>query len=357
MEARSEFEGTQVEDVQRYLGTVSPGLEPVAKAELEAKVPGVQVEEILRGRIIFSCNDPVRSGASPLWHLRSFDNLYSFIARFPVGKYRTELSRITEAIKACDLNVALSVAREWGAVSPADRNRPPKVSVSASRQGRHTYSRFEAADAALQALTEGRRFRAGTPQDHDYHFRLDVFDKQALFSLKLSPPTFRFRGARDFSRAALRPTVAHGLIWLSKPRPDDVFLDPFCGSGTIVTERAAYDAAALVASDVSPAVIAVARRNVPEYVSLQCWDARQIGMASGSVTAIVTNLPWGNQISIAGGQLDSLYVEALIEMKRVPAPGGRAILLTSEGEAIQRAANDPRQPRPKLRGGQSALFM
>ena len=53
----------------------------------------------------------------------------------------------------------------------------------------------------------------------------------ALFP-QVTPPEFRFRGeACLFSCVAIRPTVAAALVWLSRPTGDDVFLDPFCGSG------------------------------------------------------------------------------------------------------------------------------
>ena len=84
---------------------------------------------------------------------------------------------------------------------------------------------------AVSAEKELRRVFEGQRSD-EVELRLDLSGEQGLFAVRLTPPSFRFRGeGRAFSQAALRPTVAHGLVWLSSPAPEDSFVDPFCGSG------------------------------------------------------------------------------------------------------------------------------
>lgn len=309
------------------MATTAPGLEQAAISEVLAKVAGAQMEESLRGRVLFR----VHCSLQDLLRLRSADNLYYHIARFPVGRTRADLPKVSQAIASLNLDAALSFLTDTD-------YRHSRVFVNASRWGHHTYSRFDAAEAALAGLMRKHRFKSGTAQLHDLEFRLDILGVDALFSLKLTPSTFRFRGSnRAFSRAALRPTVAHALVWLSEPNAEDVFLDPFCGSGTIVAERCLYDAAAIVASDVSPNAIAIAEANVPDYVCVERWDARDIKMARNSVSVIVTNLPWGKQIEAENGLLP-LYLEFLREARRVLHPEGRAIVLTDQTDSLLSAA-------------------
>ena len=193
----------------------------------------------------------------------------------------------------------------------------------------------------MEALVERHGYRRGETSDYDVAFRLDVVDEEALLSIKLTPPAFRFRGrAREFSRAALRPTVAHALVWLSQPEPDDVFLDPFCGSGTLAIERAAYAVRRIVASDISKEAVALTQRNaraqgVP-FVEAYRWDASALELETGSVSKIVTNPPWGTQIG-AGADLPALYRGFLAEARRVLTPRGRIVMITDQKRAVEEA--------------------
>ena len=57
-------------------------------------------------------------------------------------------------------------------------------------------------------------------------------------------------------------------------------------------------------------------------------------LEDASVTRVVTNPPWGRQIS-AGRNLPEYYKQSLKEIERVLSPWGRAVLLTSEWRAVQ----------------------
>jgi 23S rRNA G2445 N2-methylase RlmL len=334
-----------------YLATVLAGLEPVAASEIRAKVSDAAIQETWRGKVLF------RSGQSVahLLRLRTIDDLFVLIERFPQGPHRMHLAELERAVARLDTDKALHVAA-W-----LPRGRPT-VFVNASRAGKQTYSRFEAADAALRGLlARNPRWRAGTAEVHDLEFRLDVAGEEALFSLRLSPPGFRYRGEeRAFTQAALRPPVAHALVWLSEPNPRDFFLDPFCGSGTILAERAAYAAREIAGGDLSPEVLAVARANLArsphpsplpggeggsrslgsrsgEAAWLMQWDARRLPFRGGTIDKIVSNPPFGHQV-LAESEIGPLYERFASELARVLAPGGWAILLTDQAAALRRAA-------------------
>jgi tRNA (guanine6-N2)-methyltransferase len=331
--------------VPTYLATVLPGLEPVAESELRTKLPGAAVVETLRGKLLFSSRRP----PADLLQLRTVDNLYRFIARFPAGPHRAHLADLAATIAGLDL-------------SPAEAGVPPGARVTfyvnASRAGRHTYSRFQAAEAATRGiLARQRRWRRGTAEDHDLEFRLDIAGDEALLSLRLTPPSFRFRGQeRLFARAALRPPVAHALVWLTTPQPADCFADPFCGSGTIVLERAAYPARRIIGGDRSPEAAATARHNLAQLAAgadsaagsraeragasgpaIMRWDARRLPLAAASFDRVATNLPFGHQI-LSPEAILSLYRDLARELERVLTPTGCAILLTDQVDALERAA-------------------
>ena len=298
----------------RYLGTVLPGLERIAASEISAKLPGAEIAETSRGKLFFG---PVVSEDAAL-ALRSFDNLYLDLGAFEAGPHRTDLPALGR--RAARL-------LEGMASLPLGERRT--VWVNASRVGPQTYSRFEAAEAALAAiLRHAPRWSSGTDREHQIELRLDVDGSAARLALRLTDATFRFRGReRAFSAGALRPTVAHALAWLTEPSETDVFVDPFCGSGTIAAERAFYPARRVIASDLSADALAAARKNVGERVELQVWNALALPLDSASVDVVATNLPFGRQVGDRAA-MGALYRDFARELQRVLSPGGVAVALT-----------------------------
>lgn len=313
-----------------YMATVLPGLEDVLRSEVAAKIDDASVHETIRGKLFFTSRRPLEQ----LMTLRTADNLYRHIERLSIGPHRAHLADVEAAVRQLDLTGILD--------GHAQAASNLTFIVNASRSGKHTYSRFELADAAAQGLsTSHRLWRQGSPEQHDLEFRLDLTGDQGLFSLKLTPASFRYRGEmREFSRAALRPTVAHALIWLSRPQASDRFLDPFCGSGTLITERAAYPSAQIFGGDRNPDALDAARRNMPSVpnLTLNEWDARNLPLDPGSIDSIVTNLPFGQQI-LSSDEIGGLYLAFVKELRRVLTREGQGILLTDQHAALNRAAD------------------
>ena len=310
--------------VPTYMATVVPGLEDVAISEIIVKLPGAWTWAKLRGRILFATDSPW----DKLLQLRCIDNIYFHIAWQKIGAHKADLVGLVDSIENLELpDIPGQPKFRAGA----------RAIVNASRSGHHTFSRFDAAEAALQGLTSTHGFVPGTPEARDYEFRLDIIDEDALLSLKLTSAVFRFRGHRTFSKAALRPPIAHALVWLSNPRPTDVFLDPFCGSGTIPVERAAYPARSIIGGDISPEAVEAAKKNSPINVNICHMNACELeGIPPQSVTSIVTNPPWGNQIA-QGQNIEALYCKFLLAARRVLEPNGRAIILTDQETALSLA--------------------
>ncbi|MCC3375394.1 methyltransferase domain-containing protein [Cohnella sp. REN36] len=313
----------------RYFATVLPGLEDVLTAEIRTRLPEAALLGAERGKVIFAADLPFDS--FPL--LRTADNLYRLLLRFAVGPHKSDLVRLERDVSELE---PADLLPGWAKGKIA-------YQIHASRVGPHTYSRFEAADAAARGIERrcGRRLRRD-PDSHALEFRLDIAHDRAAFSLRLTDAAYRFRGAqRTFTRAALRPTVAHALVWLSGPAPGDRFVDPCCGSGTLLGERLAYPYAALAGGDLSEEAVAAAKANVGTHpgVRIRHWDARRLPLDAASADKIAANLPFGRQIA-ADEPLAALYRGMLGEMRRVLAPGGRAIVLTDAREALLAAAAD-----------------
>jgi 23S rRNA G2445 N2-methylase RlmL len=190
-----------------------------------------------------------------------------------------------------------------------------------------------------KALAESCGYRIGNDKIFDLNFRLDIISETAWLSLKLTSAQFRFRGIRIFSEAAVRPTIANTMIWLSTPSKHDIFLDPFCGSGTIPTERSLYPSRKILASDISERAISIAKQNVTSEVIVRRADACNLNLAQNSITSIVTNLPWGIQIKTE--DIEKLYYTFFKQVQAILAPTGTAIVLTDKETELIRACSSP----------------
>jgi len=148
------------------------------------------------------------------------------------------------------------------------------------------------------------------------------------------------------------------MVYLSLPRPDDRFCDPMCGTGTILAERAlAGPCRLLLGGDVDPVALQASRANLsrvsPQWSArggrlggyiVHQWDARALPIQAASVDVVVSNLPFGEQMS-SHADNPSLYGRFFQHLARILVPGGRAVLLTSEKELMRQLLDD----HPSLR--------
>jgi 23S rRNA G2445 N2-methylase RlmL len=139
---------------------------------------------------------------------------------------------------------------------------------------------------------------------------------------------------------SLPPTIAAAVAFLGNPRDDDTVLDPVCGSGTLLAEVHGYACGAqLRGIDQDRQAIAAARRNLAHVprLELAAGDARSTGLLGGSQSLLLANLPFGKQFG-SPAENRRLYQEILGEIVRLGRPEGwRAVLLTSDIDALQAA--------------------
>lgn len=98
--------------------------------------------------------------------------------------------------------------------------------------------------------------------------------------------------------ASLHPTLAAAAVRLCPVRDDDVVLDPFCGSGTLLAERAIRGPyRRLIAVDISPRALKAARENLAGFdkMSFIQADATTLSLRE-QVNAIISNPPYGQRV-------------------------------------------------------------
>jgi 23S rRNA G2445 N2-methylase RlmL len=164
--------------------------------------------------------------------------------------------------------------------------------------------------------------------------------------VRLTPRPLATRPWRVCNReGALNATVAHAVVALTSPTPEDSFLNIACGSGTLLIERLAYGPAhSLVGYDSDEAALECARQNVAaagyaEQIKLNLGDARSLPLPGKSVDVICADLPFGHLIG-SHDQNVELYPELLREAGRVAKPGARCVLVTHEVRLMERLLDD-----------------
>ena len=133
---------------------------------------------------------------------------------------------------------------------------------------------------------------------------------------------------------ALNATIAAAMVELTNPAEDDFFLNPMCGSGTLLIERLARLSADLAAGvDADAAALDCARQNIAEAglghrIDLLEMDATDLEpLPDGVCTAICADLPWGQLVGDQA-EMEWLYPAALGEWARVAQPGARLVVVT-----------------------------
>lgn len=323
-----------------YRVTVLPGLEPVLIDEARVKLPLARIRMEGRGKVAIGLESAADEHL--LYQLRTADNLYRHLHRFSVGPHRSHLPDMERELAR--LHLSLPGLLLPGRAAGKEEAGSLSCKVNASRAGKHSYSRFEAAEAAERGLVRGdRRLRIAGEDRHELEFRLDIRDETAELSLRLTDASFRYRGgidARAIAPAALRPSVAHGLVWLSQPKRSDRWLEPCCGSGTLVFERAFYPYKRIEAGDSSSEAVRAAAiwTSGLARVRVREWDARHLPLDAGGIDKVAANLPFGRQVS-AGADIPALYRDMLREFARVLAADGSAVCMTDACDPLERAAD------------------
>jgi len=174
------------------------------------------------------------------------------------------------------------------------------------------------------------------------------------------------RPSRDDLSGMLPPKLAQIMINLAKPRPSsspllpplslpldkgeikrgygEVILDPFCGSGTILTEAMLMGYKNLIGSDISPKAINDTKTNIAwinnnfqlKITNYELFnkDTKQLSrfIKPNSIDAIITEPYLGPQrgkvkINEVVRELNNLYSQSLAEFAKVLKPNGQVVMV------------------------------
>ncbi|HTU89514.1 MAG TPA: methyltransferase [Gemmataceae bacterium] len=319
---------------------VHPGLEAIAAEEIEGELDG-EVKKSGPGIVVFR----VPEIDERLLKLRTTEDLFLLAWGSDQLTHRAEdLERIRRwTSREADWPALLRIHH---ALRPKPKGRPTYHLV-AQMEGRHGYLRRDARKALAQGLA-GTVPESWRPVEENaaVEFWLTIHGATAVCGLRLSDRTMRHRTYKlEHRPASLRPTIAAALIRLAEIGLRHFVLDPMCGAGTLLAERLAASqqirggCAPVWGGDVDFSAVRAAAVNLRRLgpALLAQWDAARLPLASAAVDRIVSNPPFGKQLS-SPNAVAALYQAMLREYDRVLRPGGLAVLIVSDAATLRSAA-------------------
>lgn len=354
-----------------YLVQTQPGIGSLAWNEIDS---ALRKASLLAQRHIPQKDDVLLlQTASPvkeLLDLRTIEDVFVVAARaFNIAATMNGLKQIHATVKSSSI-----VAAALQTYTAAGRRLPKntRFRIVARATGRQEYTRKAVGEAVADAIVDGwpGKWRFEDNEEiAEIEIWVTLFATELVVALRLSDATMRHRGTtggREVNRpAALRPVIAAAMVQLTNPQPNDVFLDPMAGTGTLIAERAnlaAFDR--LIAGDKNRDAVKAMTKNLQHIggdLAIRRLDATDLPFADGEINKIACNLPFGKQVNHPD-ELNVLYSEIFREWVRVVKPGGTIVVLASDLEPVRTALS--RAPELRIRSkfsvnvlGQSAMIL
>ena len=325
-----------------FYGQTMPGVEEISWLEIRDHLHPVAFRETLfakdqNGIVIFDYEGPLEK----LLGLRTTEDVFlQAINEKKISRGKQDLNQFTTLVHKSE-----SFGRAANALLRFRKfSHPPSFRVISRKYGKHEYRRKDMELAVLKGVQA--RYPRWTPVTDNAQVEIwaNLLGSHLLIGLRLSDRTMRHRYKKKVELpASLRPSVAAAMVFLTQPEADDVFMDPMCGSGTILLERlGGGPSKEILGGDIQPDRVNASRQNMPppkkgrkmRELSIRQWDARQLPLDDAVVDKIATNLPFGKQVG-SKRELEALYNDVFSEFQRVVKPGGRIVLLSSEYELVK----------------------
>lgn len=324
-----------------FIGHTQPGFEAIVAEQLpreydDLTVLGTRVVPGKNGMVLFEYDgDP-----HDLLEQRTLEDLFVLVlSPTDIEPTYVGLKALRAAVAAAQLDTAIGLARQF--IPGAASHGKLRYRVIARQNERAFYRRIDAQEAVEKGLGARTDFKWQRVEEKGLEFWLTILPGEAFVAVRLSDETMRHREEKqEHLPASLRPSAAAALVWLTRPKDNDVFLDPMCGAATTLIERAhAGRYEQLLGGDIRAQAVSVARSNIGSRykpIEIQEWDARSLPLEDAAVGPVVVNLPFGKQIG-STSENRTLYPAVLKELNRVMRIGGRLVALTADTRAFEDA--------------------
>ncbi|WP_157369356.1 methyltransferase [Zavarzinella formosa] len=318
---------------------VHSGLESIAADEITKELGG-EVKKAEKGIVVFKIEEIIPE----LLHLRTVEDVFLLAWGTDTLTYRAEdLKQIkmwTEKQAPWQHLFGLHQS-----IRPKAKGRPT-YRVVTQMNGQHGYRRTDASKAFRQGLAPFIPVTWNAAEDNTFlEVWLTIRGRMATCGVRLSDKTMRHKSYKvEHLPASLRPTMAAAMVRLAGAGPGQVMLDPMCGAGTIICEQIIIGKQQQEGrietwgGDIEMNTLRACASNIKRVgpAVIAHWDARRLPIATESVDRIISNPPFGKQLSTPE-DIGPLYKAAVREYHRVLKPGGKAVFLVMEQDVLREA--------------------
>lgn len=314
----------------KFILTCDPGLEDVVEREVEEKIKGAKFLGKLanfQGKVVIEA-----ASSKSLLDLRSVHHVAKLVASFQIEHVdKRGLEEIGKRLEKLSL-------------SPWMRGKK-SFRISCQRIGSHHFTSIDVQRIAGKVVQEKYKLKVDLKR-FQLNLKVDVFGKDVFVSIPITLKSLskRFK-LRFFHPAALKPTIAYGLIRIAEVKEGETVLDPMCGGGTILLELADIfkDKIKIFGGDINPkfveGTILNARANLlSKFIKVMVLDATRLTsfFTPNSVDKIITDLPYG--VRMKRWNLKELYMKFLESSSEILKPSGRIVALTLRANSFRSLA-------------------
>jgi tRNA (guanine6-N2)-methyltransferase len=313
--------------MNRYASTFIVGLKEVVKGMLQALYPDIEILFLLDGLIVYQGNLSVSSVKKLRFVTNSYIvlDVYKNLGNNPIQKMLTTVSRDDDLERKLYAQIKKVHTGKTFRVVVSDKNQFVSVRKDLLESIEHKVSGIK-----------GLRVNRAKP--HTEFWFLNRSEGYGFFLMRLTTHTAY---EKILEKGELKPELAHLLCFLSEPNENDIFLDPFCGSGAIPIERAlSFPYNMIFASDKDPQKKKFVRKRLKnERVKgtfiVKEQDALNLtSFENNFIHKIVTDPPWGlfEKLNV---NIGNFYALMLGELCRVLRKGGIIVILTARKDEFE----------------------
>lgn len=313
-----------------YISSFITGLQEPIVQICKQELDQLQVVDVLDGLIIYKTT----SSEEKIKGLRFFSNTFEYIQQFP-HLHKQPIEKMAKKIQQDPL-----VRQHLQRISIPTKNKSFRVIFSLENQ-------LVPIDKMLRHQVEKYIAKhTGSPlnrvkPDQEYWF-LYRSEQIGFFMRRLTKTSATEKQAY---KGELRRELASVLCFMSEPAATDVFLDPFCGYGSLSLERAiAGKFERIYAEDKEDNLIEIIKerkKTLPKH-KWKMMITRSADFLTSkkhrdeSISKIVTDPPWGLYTDMEGSET-LFYRQMMQELSRIMQSGALLILLTARKEEFEEA--------------------
>ena len=304
-----------------YYSTFISGLLKPVREALQQSLPHARIHLELDGLLLYESASQTRE----LQALPFVSNTFAVVKTFPqnTGRSLAEMAKLVTKDRSLRVAMPRVAGKRVGTFRVVTSLANQLVSISPAIM-----------NDLEERIEQDAGARSNRAKPDTELWLLQRSEGYGFFSVRLS----QHRSIdKALEKGELRPDLAYLLCHMSKPVAGELFLDPFCGSGSIPIQRTRFATGLIFASDAdcdktTRLKSRVRDNRLNKKIVVRCEDALNLDRyEDGSIHAIVTDPPWGHfqQLKLP---LRDFYERMVKEFVRILRCRGKLIVLTGEPE-------------------------